>query len=57
MKRKIFIPIMALGALTLITVFGVATYRTVSAAASAASSGIAAVPVASFSNAAQNSLE
>jgi hypothetical protein len=53
-KRKIIIPILALGALTLITVFGVATYRTVSAAASAVVPANVSVPVASFiDNAAQ----
>jgi hypothetical protein len=52
-KRKIFLPILAVGALTLITVFGVATYRTVSAAASAVSSENAAVPITSFINTAQ----
>jgi hypothetical protein len=44
---------MALGALTLITVFGVATYRSVSAAASAISSGNAVVPITSFIDTAQ----
>jgi hypothetical protein len=52
-KRKIFLPIIAVGALTLITVFGVATYRTVSAAASAVSPANAAVSIDSYINAAQ----
>ncbi len=53
MKRKIFTPILVVGALTLITVFGVATYRTVSAAAAAVNPAGAAVSIDSYVNAAQ----
>jgi hypothetical protein len=52
-KRKIFLPVLALGALTLVTVFGVATYRTVSAAASLVSPVGVTVPIGSFVNTAQ----
>lgn len=50
MKRKFILPVLAVGALTLITVFGVATYRTVSAAAASVSPVNAAVSVASYIN-------
>ena len=53
MKRKILLPIIAVGALTLITVFGVATYRTVSAAASVESPATAALAIDSYINTAQ----
>jgi hypothetical protein len=52
-KRKIILPILAVGALTLITVFGVATYRTVSAAASASNPVDAVLSVANYVNTAQ----
>jgi hypothetical protein len=51
MKRNIFLPIIAVGALTLVTVFGVATYRAVTAATAAVSP--AAVSIDSSVNTAQ----